>query len=87
MSAVPGEIQITQGPTVSVHLGTTANIGNFENIKYDIGLDGVPFDASDEDIEAIMNQSLATQQSMMDRMGAHLLARVAAVKQARGVID
>jgi hypothetical protein len=76
-----------RGPRIMVVLGTTANIGNYENIKYDIGLFGVPINASLEEIDAICEAGNARAEVIMDHLGARLLQRVRDVKEARGIAD
>lgn len=74
-------------PTFSVRLGTTVNLGNFENIKYDIGMDNISVDATEEQLRADCGAGTERANFVMDLLGQRLYDRVREVKEARGITD
>jgi hypothetical protein len=69
-----------KGPTVWVSLGMTVNLGNFENQKLDVGLAGIPADASPEYLEKVLGEAGKTIDTIMEGLGQQLVAKVQAIK-------
>lgn len=74
-----------EGPRFYVGLGTTVNLGNFENVKYDMGVSGVPVDATEAQLAGMMQASNARSTYLLDMLGQRLYERVREVKEARGI--
>lgn len=56
-------------PKVWASLGATIRTGDYENQKIDIGVSGVPIDASDEQIALLMDQSILTIEKVLEGLG------------------
>jgi hypothetical protein len=72
-------------PAVWASLGTTINIGNFENYKIDIGVSGIPIDATPEVIKARLDQAKLTLQQVVFSLAEELGQREQDVRTAFGV--
>lgn len=46
--------------TVWVSIGRTVNLGDYNSVKIDVGLSGVPYDATDQEIAERMQQANTT---------------------------
>lgn len=67
-------------PTVWASLGTTVNIGNFENQKVDVGISGIPADASDEYLTEILDRSRNTIKTVINELANELFEKVKEIK-------
>ncbi len=65
-----------RSPTVWASIGTTVNLGNFENAKIDMGMSGVPIDISDEEFVARMLQAKKTLNDIVNGLADELNRRV-----------
>ena len=68
------------GATVSVTVKMTVNLGNYESATAEVGLAGLPADATEEDINVL----LATGKVAYERMKVQLAAKIADIKKGRG---
>lgn len=81
------EPEVVTGPTFWVSSGVTANLGNFENIKFDIGVSGIPYNATAEEREQILATSQEGIHEVVEFLTNMLIDRAIAAKQARGIVD
>lgn len=63
-------------PTVWASLGATINTGNYENQKIDIGIAGVPINATPEYLEEILNKATITIHSVVERLAEDMSQRM-----------
>lgn len=63
-------------PTVWASVGTTVNLGNFENAKIDLGMSNVPVDISDEEFAARMLQAKKVLNDIVNGLGEELNRRI-----------
>ena len=63
-------------PTVWASIGQTINLGNYENIKLDIGVSGVPVGASEEYIAEKMDAAQKTLHQVVEALAMELKRRV-----------
>jgi hypothetical protein len=70
----------TKSPTAWASLGATVNTGNFENTKIDIGVSGIPIDATPEQRAAMMELSKKTLYEVVMTLGEELGKRIQDIK-------
>lgn len=73
-------VEENKTPTVWASLGTTINIGNFENYKIDLGIAGVPVDASPELTQQYIEQGKKTLYAVVMGLGEELGQRMKDIK-------
>lgn len=59
-------------PTVWASIGTTIKTREYENIKLDFGVSGIPAGASKEFIDTKMKEATLTLQEIMEHLAAEL---------------
>lgn len=64
-------------------LGQTINTGNFNNIKIDIGVSGIPTDCTEAAFQEIMRGAHATLEKVVFTLADQLAQRVKDVKDAQ----
>jgi hypothetical protein len=62
--------------TVWASLGMTVNLGNYENQKIDIGVSGLPVDASDEFIALQLNKAKLTLNKAVEGLADEMRRRI-----------
>lgn len=67
-------------PKVWASLGQTINMGNFENIKIDIGLSGIPINCTPDFLESQLGAASKTLQEIVYRLATELQARAREVR-------
>ena len=65
-----------KSPTISASIGMTINIGNFENQKIEIGVAGIPVDATPEYIEEQLGKATTTINTAVEHLAAEMGKRL-----------
>lgn len=63
-------------PKVWASLGCTINTGNYENQRIDIGVAGIPINATDEYLVQILEQASATLHKIVDGLAVEMGRRL-----------
>lgn len=63
-------------PTVWASIGTTVNTGNFENIKIDVGLSGIPVGSTDEYLAHKLQEANLTLEKVVSILAQQLGDRI-----------
>lgn len=63
-------------PEVWVSVGQTVNLGNFSNVKLDMGVSKVPFDATPEEIQNIVEHSVVTAFIAMNNLANRMQQKI-----------
>lgn len=78
MENVPAEVtnedllKAIKTPTVWASIGTTINMGNYENQKVDFGLSGIPVGASPEFIQEQLGKATLTLQQIIQGLAVEM---------------
>lgn len=83
--ASPTAIDPNAKPKFWVNVGATVNIGNFENMKIDMGISGIEYDATSEDIENIMESAQVGIHEVVESLMLKVIDRARDIKIARGI--
>lgn len=67
-------------PTCGASLGTTINVGNYENYKIDMWLTGIPVDATPEYVAERVQDSKKTLEQIVFGLAEELGQRILDVK-------
>lgn len=70
----------TKVPTCGASLGTTINVGNYENYKIDMWLTGIPVDATPEYVAERIKDSRKTLEQIVFGLAEELGQRILDVK-------
>lgn len=73
-------MESNQEPKVWASLGQTINLGNFENVKIDIGLSGIPINCTPEFMEEQLNSASKTLEQIVFRLAQELQQRARDVR-------
>lgn len=63
-------------PTVWASVGATINLGNFENQKIDIGVAGIPINASPEFLAEKLSQATVTLHTVVESLAQEMSRRM-----------
>lgn len=72
-------------PKFWVNVGATINIGNYESMKLDMGVSGIEYDATSEDIERIMASADTGFHEVTEALMTKIIDRAREIKIARGL--
>lgn len=72
-------------PKFWVSTGATINIGSYESMKLDIGVSGIDYDASTEEIERIMASADVGIHETIESLMSKIIDRAREIKIARGL--
>lgn len=77
--------EFNKSPTVGASLGTTINIGNFENYKIDVWLSQVPVDATEEQVAQRLKQGKQVLEQIIFGLAEELGERIMDVKRSHNL--
>lgn len=83
----PTAIDPNAKPKFWVSVGATVNIENYENMKLDMGVSGIDFDASPEDIEFIMGAADRPIHEVIEGLMNKVIDKARDIKIARGLME
>lgn len=66
-----------EDPRLFVSLERTINLGNYENVKFAIGVSNLPIHATDEQIE----QAMATASTSFSKLKTEMMSKIAEAKK------
>lgn len=72
---------MSEQPTVWASIGQTINLGNYENVKIDIGLSGIPVDCTEEYLDEQLASAGDTLKKIVFKLAEELQKRA---KEVRG---
>lgn len=84
----PPPIPVAEGnakPKFWASVGATINIGNYESMKFDMGVSGIDYDAPSEEIERIMESAQVGIHETVEALMNKVIDRAREVKIARGL--
>lgn len=84
----PPPIPVAEGnakPKFWASVGATINIGNYESMKLDMGVSGIDYDASSQEIERIMASADVGIHETIEALMIKVIDRAREIKIARGL--